>query len=219
MGTEGIVENREEAGREDTRDAILDACDRLLSHYGYRKMAMVDVARESGFSRRTVYLYFPTKEQIAWAVLDRGIDHLIGGLREVAEGSGTPDERLRRMLVRRVLTMFDSAKERAHSYAEIIQAFGSEYTIRREGYVRREAEVFATVVEEGMRTGRFRVVDAGEVAGWLLLATNALMPFSLSTRQMQDRDALRHKVEGIADLLVRSLSAASVLSGMPASSY
>jgi len=45
----------------DVRDAILDAAERLLARYGYRKMTMDDLASEAGIGKGTTYLHFPSK--------------------------------------------------------------------------------------------------------------------------------------------------------------
>ena len=48
------------------RDAILDATDELLIKFGYKKMTIDDLAREVGIGKGTVYLHFPSKEEIAF---------------------------------------------------------------------------------------------------------------------------------------------------------
>src|SRR5690606_6409338 len=51
---------REATGKKgETREAILDATDRLLATRGFRKLTMDDIAAEAGVSRRTIYMYFP----------------------------------------------------------------------------------------------------------------------------------------------------------------
>ena len=55
------------AVREDISDLILDAADRLLARYGYRKMTIDDVAKEVGIGKGTIYLHFKSKEEIALA--------------------------------------------------------------------------------------------------------------------------------------------------------
>ena len=39
-----------------TRDRILDAAERLLARFGYKKTTMEDIAREAGLGKRTLYL-------------------------------------------------------------------------------------------------------------------------------------------------------------------
>src|SRR5207244_439816 len=101
--------------RMETRTAILDAADRLLAEYGYKKMTMEDVAVEAELGRRTIYSYFRTKEELALATIDRTIDLLVAELREVADGDGTPADRLHAMLVRRILFLFDRAQNTRHT--------------------------------------------------------------------------------------------------------
>ena len=50
-----------------TRDRILDAAERLLARFGYKKTTMEDIAREAGLGKRTLYLHFASKEALlAW---------------------------------------------------------------------------------------------------------------------------------------------------------
>jgi AcrR family transcriptional regulator len=68
----------------DTRTAILNATERLLADDGYKKMTMEDVAGGAGLGRRTIYLHFRSKKQLALGVIDRIIDHLLAELRKIA---------------------------------------------------------------------------------------------------------------------------------------
>ena len=96
------------AVREDISDLILDAADRLLARYGYKKMTMDDVAKEVGIGKGTIYLHFKSKEEIALARVDRIVDRLNERLRGIAHSNGSAVARLRRMLLERVLFRFDS---------------------------------------------------------------------------------------------------------------
>ncbi len=58
-----------------TRDAILDATDRLLTRFGYKKMTIDDLAAEVGIGKGSVYLHFESKEEIALSHIDR-ISHI-----------------------------------------------------------------------------------------------------------------------------------------------
>ena len=58
-----------------TRDLILDAMDGLMARYGFRKTTVDDVAREARVSRRTIYLYFSSKEELGLASIERVVLH------------------------------------------------------------------------------------------------------------------------------------------------
>src|SRR5438105_5414276 len=93
-----------------TRDAILDATDRLLKRYGYKKMTIDGLAHEVGIGKGSVYLHFSSKEEIALSHIDRIIERLKASLRSIAEKQSGTEARLREMLIERVLFRFDSVQ-------------------------------------------------------------------------------------------------------------
>jgi AcrR family transcriptional regulator len=193
------------AVREDVRDLILDAAERLLSRYGYDKMTMEDLAREVGVAKGTLYLHFPSKEEVVLSRIDRMVDRLTTELRAVAASQRDPAAKLRDMLVLRVLYRFDAAKSYAESIDEMLAAIRTGLLARRERHFATEAAVFAELLEEGKRAGAFSFRDAGSIAHALLLATNSLLPASLTVKQLGRRATVEEKVSNIAALLINGL--------------
>ena len=60
--------------KQERREAILDAAASLLMRSPERIASMADVADEAGLAKGTVYLYFPSKEELLLAVHERNID-------------------------------------------------------------------------------------------------------------------------------------------------
>jgi AcrR family transcriptional regulator len=60
--------------------AILDAAERLLLRSPERVANVAEVADEAGLAKGTVYLYFPSKEELLLAVHERNIDGFFGAL-------------------------------------------------------------------------------------------------------------------------------------------
>jgi len=191
--------------RVDTRTRLLNAAEQFLAHYGYKKMTMEDLATEAGVVRRTIYSYFKNKEELALATLDRTIDLLVGELRRLARADGPPVERLHRMLVGRILFLFDREQSYFHALDDMFAAIRSRYKAHREKYVGAEAEVFSEVLQEGKQAGAFDVDDPVEVAHALVWATSTLTPFSLNTRELGARDVVVRRIHRIADLLLRGI--------------
>jgi AcrR family transcriptional regulator len=191
--------------REDMRQTILDAADRLIAHYGYKKTTIDDVAREAGIGKGTIYLYFKSKEEVALCSADRVFARVIEHLKSVAESADTPSNRLRRMLVGRVLYRFDSFQQYAHSLDDLFAALRPACMSRKEQWLEEEAKVFAEVLIEGRLLGTFDLEDAVLTARTLLIATNGLMPFSLTTREWGEREEVKQKVSRIVDILLNGL--------------
>src|SRR3954469_9460224 len=97
-----------------TSDLILAAVERLIGVLGYSKTNMDDVAREAGVGKRTIYVHFPSKEEVVLCTIDRIVDRLVARLRVYADAPGPAAERLRAMLVERVLYRFDSVRNYSH---------------------------------------------------------------------------------------------------------
>ena len=70
-------EERRRQEKEIKRKDILDAAERIFFSKGYEDASMDEVAREAEFSKRTVYLYFSSKEQIYLEIMIRGYKLLI----------------------------------------------------------------------------------------------------------------------------------------------
>jgi AcrR family transcriptional regulator len=187
------------------RDRILDATERLLARYGYQKTTMDDLAREAGIGKRTIYLHFASKEDVALSSVDRIVERLTERLRAVAALDLPPDRRVRRMLLLRVLFRFDSVRDYHHSFDELFASLRPAYLARRQRYFDAEAAVFAAVLGEGRAAGVFACDDPLAAAQTLLLATNALLPSGLSVRELGKRSEIEAKTAHIADLLLTGL--------------
>jgi AcrR family transcriptional regulator len=187
------------------RDAILDAAERLLAHYGYKKTTIDDLAREAGIGKGTVYLHFPSKEEVALCTIDRIVERLLRRLRALAGADEPVAQRLREMLLTRVLFRFDSVKDYSQSLDDLLGSLRKAYLARRQRYFDSEAEIFATVLREGQDVAVFAFDGALATAHTLLLATNALLPSALSKSELGKRKDIQEKTARIVDLLLSGL--------------
>ena len=191
--------------RESIRDEILDATDRLLARFGYKKMTIDDLAREVGIGKGTVYLHFSSKEEIALSHIDRIIERMKVRLKEISSADVSPDERLREMLLTRVLFRFDSVQHYTQSLNDLLADLRPRLLARRRRYFEDEAQLFAEVLQEGDKIKIFSVPDALKAAETLLLATNSLLPYSLNTKELGERSEIEERVRRLADLLLTGL--------------
>jgi AcrR family transcriptional regulator len=191
--------------KESIRDTILDATDQLLARYGYKKMTMDDLAQEVGIGKGTIYLHFSSKEEVVLSHIDRIIDRLKERLTSIASSELPAAERLKSMLIERVLFRFDSVQHYSQSLNDLLSALRPNLLARRKRFFEDEALVFADVLKGGKQGGDFQFQDALTTAHTLLLATNSLLPYSLSTRELGERGDVEEKVSHIADLLLTGL--------------
>src|SRR5688500_12825915 len=176
------------APKEAVKDSILDATDRLLSRFGYRKMTVEDIAAEAGIGKGTIYLHFSSKEEVVLSHIDRIVDRLLDRLKEIARSNTAAAERLRLMLLTRVLFRFDSVQHYTQSLNDLLAALRPGLLARRAQYFEAEAQIFAEVLTAGRQAGEFSFDDSRVTARALLQATNGLLSYSLSTTELGKRE-------------------------------
>jgi len=184
-----------------THDAILDATEKLLARYGYKKMTIDDLAHEVGIGKGTVYLYFPSKEEIALTHIDRIIERLKSCLWNIAKSDVSPASKIKKMLIERVMFRFDSVQHYSLSLNEMLAQIRPKLLQRRKRYFAEEASILAGVLAEGSAAGIF-ADNAEKYAEALVIATNSLLPYSLSTFELGSREEIKNKASSLADVLV-----------------
>ena len=79
---------------EDTRERILDAAEQAMRRFGFRRASMNDVAQLARVSRGSVYRYFPDRDTLVAAVLERLAQRFVA--------SSEPSVRRRRTLAAQI---------------------------------------------------------------------------------------------------------------------
>jgi AcrR family transcriptional regulator len=182
------------------RQRIMLAADRLLARRGFRGMTIEDVAVEAGIGKGTTYLYFRSKEELALAVVDAHIHGTLERLRKLAGSDAPPRRRLEEMAVARVLDRLDRLHHYGEGLHEMLAALRPALLRQRDRQLRLEARIFVPVLRElagsGRSTGLVRIAAA------MLTATNSLLPYYLSSRQLGAREVIARRARDVARLAI-----------------
>jgi len=84
------------AARTTRTEAILEAATRLFSERGFSETGIDDIGAAIGVTGPAVYRYFPSKEELLVAVLDRAVEHAAGIVDTARTSARTPKDLLRR---------------------------------------------------------------------------------------------------------------------------
>jgi AcrR family transcriptional regulator len=95
MGTR----ERQQRDRDRRRDAILTAARDLFVSEGYLNVSMRKIAERIEYSPAALYGYFPSKDDIFFALAEEGFRSLAGAVQAALDGVTDPLERLRRGLL------------------------------------------------------------------------------------------------------------------------
>ncbi|MDX2015193.1 MAG: TetR/AcrR family transcriptional regulator [Myxococcaceae bacterium] len=91
----GFKRARSEAEKESRKRAILAAARAQLARVGVEAFSMVPLAKEAGVVRGTLYLYFPTREELLLTLYVEEVEAWIAELEPLVPGRMAPRDFLR----------------------------------------------------------------------------------------------------------------------------
>ena len=92
--------------------AIMDCAAGLFAKVGYPSAKMQDVAKACGATKSMLYHYFPTKDDLLFAMLEEHLQRVIVGLQEALATGPTPRARLEALV--QVYTQKSNQSRRRH---------------------------------------------------------------------------------------------------------
>jgi AcrR family transcriptional regulator len=78
-----------------SRDAVLDAAERLMAEHGYEAATVAALIDEAGIPPSSIYHYFGSKEGVLLAVMERGAERFFDALPDLDRRIGSPRDHLR----------------------------------------------------------------------------------------------------------------------------
>lgn len=87
--------SKREANKVKKRETIVSTAERLFLERDFDSTSMDDLSRESGFTKRTIYQYFTSKEDLFYAVALKGTRQFISVCEEAYKNGGNALEKLR----------------------------------------------------------------------------------------------------------------------------
>jgi AcrR family transcriptional regulator len=172
------MERNDTTESNETRRAIVDAARTRFLHYGFKKTTIDEIAADAGVGKGTVYLYFPSKEDILLTIAREVKRNTTDQMRAIAGSLASSEEKLRRMLLASILSVHDAAMSASHGLELVDEILRPQ--IMRCGAGEREAQMqlLAVVLDEGARRGEFGLPgdDALQTATYLTLAMLSFYP-------------------------------------------
>lgn len=146
-----------------TRERILEAAEQVLRRYGPAKATVVDVARALDVSHGTVYRHFASKAALRDAILRQWLQRIDAQLAAVANGRGTPPERLARWLH----TLRDCKRTKVTDEPELFATYGVLAAEAREVVGEHVAEMLGQlqrILADGIARNDFTETDPATAA-------------------------------------------------------
>lgn len=156
-----------------TKQLLIDAARELFGNDGKNNVTMNDIATASQKGRRTLYTYFKNKDEIYRAVVDNEMQIVVDALKANAEQNVDPYTKLKGHVathldyIKKIVTRNGSL--RADFFRDIYEVERS----RRKMDI-TEQELLRSILEEGMKTGDFKHMDADMISVIILYSLKGL---------------------------------------------
>jgi AcrR family transcriptional regulator len=171
---------RERHRQEENKHFILQAAERVFVQKGYSLATVDDIADEAQFSKATLYRYFKSKSDILFEIIYSSFEETYQEIRKIQLKSLSAEEKLRKLIgyivsyynkkknLARILFMEKAAMEKlvkaepglkvshAHFHPKIPSIFKSK--------MEQISNVTSEIIEEGMKSGEFRKMDAQDAS-------------------------------------------------------
>jgi AcrR family transcriptional regulator len=196
----------------DARRALIEAAQAILAVKPAGKLTVREVASRAGCDVAMVNYYFGSKEGLLTAALDDALEEMNRVLASVTTSEGTLAEKMANLVREPILAM----GERRHLPRLIIGQVLLERGKRADRYIASMGvsylESVETLVEEGIRSGTFRKVDARS----LVYSFSAIPAFFFLMAPVLERvlgeeavsaQAVETFAEAVADLVMYGLVA------------
>jgi len=153
-----------------TRVDILKSAAKAFRRLGYHGATVEQIAAALHMKKGNLYYYFKNKEEILFACHQYSLDLLVAILDDVERSGLTPDEKLRRLIVRFVHTILDDL----HGTALFLDLEALSPAHLRAAVARRDRFEHGVrmVLSEGMAVGMFAPGDPKLLAFALFGAVN-----------------------------------------------
>ncbi len=167
---EQAPEGRRERKRRETRKRIVDTAMTLFLERGYEATTMNEIADTADVSRRSLFDYFPTKEDVLFADQEDFIPALVEEMRQRPKDEPWP------LLVEQALTRAIAAAATPEAYAidALVRATPALQPRRQLKYLRLEQAIAEVLAERGKGKSAAQqavLLAAVVVAGFRLAAS------------------------------------------------
>jgi AcrR family transcriptional regulator len=187
--------------RDERRLEILRRAAAVFRAKGYHGAGMREIADGLGLAPGALYYYFRSKEDLLQACQELSLERLVTGGREIARSSRPAPRRLGDLVAMHLdLTLDVLGGSAAHVQFQALPASRLKAVVRRRDEYER---IVRDVIEDGIREGAFRAVDAKLAALVLLGALNWTVVWWKPGERWTPRDL----TAGVIDLLLAGLCA------------
>ena len=147
----------------DTKELLIKVARKLFAQQGIGNITMNDIAKAANKSRRTVYTYFQSKEELLEASIEMEVMKISNAMTKVAVSGLSPDRKIIKLIFVRL--------ELTRSIVRRNSCLHSDYFVIvehiRKSFDAKEIALFRHIISEGKQKGLFNTESPDLAARFL----------------------------------------------------
>jgi len=183
-----------------TRKLLIDAARRVFARKGIERTTMNDIALASKKGRRTLYMYFKSKEEISAIVIDNEMERLYEMLDTVDAKKLPADDKLITFLYMRLEAFKDTVDRNGSLRANFFHDSWNVAKVRKR-YNLQEIALIKKILTNGIEEGLFEIPDVETTALLIHYSLKGIeVPYirgllgDSPTKLSQRKDTVRHLI-------------------------
>jgi AcrR family transcriptional regulator len=189
---------------------ILEVAQKRFGQYGVEKISMQEIADDLKLSKASLYYYFPDKESLYKAVVEKEQNEFITMITERILSIKEPDLLLREYANARLSyfrSLLNLSRLRLEAYSDLKPVFRETMILFKE----KEKEIIIKIFNEGILKGIFFIDDPDKTASLFLDLLKGLRVSVVNDKKTlfiepEEYDKLLYKTIAFTDIFIKGLS-------------
>lgn len=185
-----------------THYEILETARKLFALKGFNNVTMNDIAEASNKGRRTLYMYFKSKEDIYWNIIESEANRFLDTLEFVAHQNLPPAKKLFKFIITRMEAMLIIVNRNGTIKAHFFND-AQKVTKVRTRIDKKEHQIIKNILDEGVEKGEFEIKNTDIIA---TVMQNSFKGIEVPYNRKRTRDELVRQQEAIFNFIFKGIS-------------
>jgi AcrR family transcriptional regulator len=188
---------------------IIEAAQRLFGIYGIEKVSMLEIANELKLSKASLYYYFPDKESLYKAVLEKEHMEFISTISGIIRTLKNPEKMLKEYVILRLeyfSRLMNLSRLRLEAYSDLKPIFRETFLIFKE----KEKELIIGILRMGVKQGIFHIKNIDGTASLFIDLLKGLRVTAIKDRrtviiEQEEYKQLLERTTAFTEIFIKGL--------------
>lgn len=189
---------------------IIETAQKRFGLFGIEKTSMQEIADDLKLSKASLYYYFPDKERLYKAVIEKEQNEFIKKITEKVLSINEPDMLLREYVNARLSyfhSLLNLSRLRLEAYSDLKPVFRETMILFKE----KEKEIIIKIFKDGIKKGIFFIEEPDKTASLFLDLLKGLRISVVNDKktlfiEQEEYDKLLHNTVAFTEIFIKGLS-------------